>query len=123
MKRVATPLYQLINNAHEYETYQAIAPEKATYPYVTYKLMPVDNTEKDRDDYTLEISCWDKSESTSHARVMQVAESIRKALLNHRHLDDNILIIIGRPNVGYVPDPDALIKRYDVRAIIKTYRR
>lgn len=123
MKHVATPLYQLINNAHEHETFQSIAPEKATYPYVTYKLMPVDNTEKDRDDYTLEISCWDKSESTSHARVMQVAESIRKALLNYRHLDDNILIIIGRPNVGYVPDPDALIKRYDVRSIIKTYRR
>lgn len=123
MKHVSIPLYQRINNAHEYGTYQGQAPQKEPYPYVTYKLMPVDNTEKDRDDYMLEVACWDKSESTSHARVMDIAESIRKTLLNYRHLDENILIIVGRPNVGYIPDPDALIKRYDVSATIMTYRR
>ena len=133
MKEIMTAIYQQINNAHEYETYNGQAPQKITlsdgrriptpYPYVVYKLLPVSPTEKDRDDYTLEVSCWDKSESTSHVRIIGIAKGIRQALLMFRHLDEHNLIIVSRPNVGYVPDPDELIKRYDVTATLMTYRR
>ncbi len=114
-------LYTQINNAHAYKTYRTQAPDTASYPYVVYKLLPIQNTENDRDDYTLEISCWDKS--NSDINVIQLADSVREALVKFRHLDGFNLIIVSRPNVGYVPDPDAEIKRYDVTATLLTYRR
>lgn len=123
MIHIAAPLYQQINGAHQHKTYTNPAPQDATYPYVTYKLSPVGNTEKDRDDFMLEVSCWDKSESTSHVRAMQLADSVHQALTNFRYLDEKALIIVSRPSMGGRPDPDPLIKRYDVTAIIKTYRR
>lgn len=123
MKELMAAIYQQINNAHEYETYNGQAPQKAKYPYVVYKLLPVSPTEKNRDDYTLEVSCWDKSEDTSHVRVVGIAENVRQSLLKFRFLDDHNLIIVSRPNVGFIPDPDELIKRYDVTATLMTYRR
>jgi hypothetical protein len=123
MKELMTAIFQQINSAHEYKTHNGIAPQTASYPYVVYKVLPVSPTEKDRDDYTLEVSCWDKSESTSHAKVVELAENVRRALLNFRHLDENNLIIVSRPNTGYIPDPDELIKRYDITATLMTYRR
>lgn len=116
----------LINRIKEYtdnEVYNGQAKDGARFPYAVLNLGPVDSTEKDRDDYFLTVSCWDKSESPSHAKVVNLAEQVRSALLNYRHLDDNQLIIVSRPNIGNVPDPDTQIKRYDVSAIIKTYRR
>jgi hypothetical protein len=131
MKELMRALYTQINNAHSYKTYRTEAPEKVKlpdgrevptpFPYVVYKLLPIQNTEKDRDDYALEVSCWDKSESD--LRVMELAESIRTDLVNFRHLDEHNLIIVTRPNVGYIPDSDAEIKRYDVTATLLTYRR
>src|SRR5699024_6571519 len=115
-------LYQTIDNAHDYETHNAQAPTDATYPYAIYKVLPLQSSEKDRNYYTLEISCWDKGE-TSHTRVLQMAEDIRRAILGYRHLDKYNLIIVDRPTLGYVPDSDAKIKRYDVTANLKTYRR
>lgn len=123
MMNLMTVLYQRINSAHEYNTYRTQAPEDATFPYVVFKLMPISNTENDRDDYTLEISCWDKSEGTSDARVLEIADNIRKSLIYWRHLDDHNLIMPNRPNLGHVPDPDNMIKRYDVTTILRTYRR
>ena len=123
MKNVMAVIYQQLNNVDEYETYNGIAPQKAVYPYRVYKLMPITPTEKDRDDYMLEVSCWDKSESTSHVRVIDMAERTRQALLRFRHLDGDNLIVVSRPNVGYIPDPDEMIKRYDVTATLMTYRR
>jgi|SRR5690625_3736187 len=123
MMNLMTVLYQRINSAHEYETYRTQAPENATYPYAVFKLMPISNTERDRDDYTLEISCWDKSEGTSDARVLEMADDIRKSLIYWDHLDDHNLIMPNRPSLGYVPDPDAQIKRYDVTTVLRTYRR
>ena len=123
MKNVMAVIYQLLNSVDEYETYNGIAPQKAVYPYRVYKLMPITPTEKDRDDYMLEVSCWDKSESTSHVRVIDMAERTRQALLRFRHLDGDNLIVVSRPNVGYIPDPDEMIKRYDVTATLMTYRR
>lgn len=123
MIELMTTLYQQINNAHDYATYQGQAPQDATYPYVVYKLLPVESTEKDRDDYTLEVSCWDKSESTSHVKVVVLADMIRKELLHFRVVDEKQLIVVSRPNLGYVPDPNEQIKRYDITATIMTYRR
>jgi hypothetical protein len=123
-------LYAQIDGAHAYKTYRTQAPETVIvngekvptpYPYVVYKLLPIQNTEKDRDDYTLEVSCWDKS--NSDINVIQIADSVREALVKFRHLDGFNLIIVSRPNIGYVPDPDAEIKRYDVTATLLTYRR
>lgn len=116
-------LYQQINSAHVYHTYDNQAPETASFPYVVYKLLPIQNTEKDRDDYTLEVSCWDRVDGTSSARVTQLADDIRGALVNFRLLDIHNLIIASRPSVGYVPDPDEQIKRYDVTSTLMTYRR
>lgn len=123
MKQLIQALYQQINNAHRYHTHPSPAPKDATYPFVTYKLLPISNTEKDRDDYTLEVSCWDKAESPSHARVVELADEVRSALVNFRHLDEHNLIIASRPSVGYIPDPDETIKRYDVTSTLLTYRR
>lgn len=85
--------------------------------------MPISNTETDRDDYTLEISCWDKPEGTSDARVLEMADSIRKSLIYWHHLDEYNLIMLNRPSLGHVPDPDASIKRYDITTLLRTYRR
>src|SRR5690625_3891470 len=124
MMNLMTALYKQIDGAHEYDTYRTQAPEDATYPYVVFKLYPIDNTEDGRDDYMLEISCWDKSESPSDKRVLELADSIRKALTNSRHLDDrNLIYPSKKPSLGYVPDPNDLIKRYDVGSLLKTYRR
>lgn len=120
-------VYLTLNNRIKQYTDKAIytgqASESATYPYAVLTLSPIDNTEKDRDDYTLTVSCWDKSESPSHARVVSLANEVRDALLNYRHVDDYGLIIVSRPSVGNIPDDDTQIKRYDVNALIKTYRR
>ncbi|WP_117168872.1 hypothetical protein [Paraliobacillus sediminis] len=126
-------IYQQINNAHDYKTYPSPAPAEITlkdgskiptpYPHATYKLLPVDGTENDRDDYTLEVSCWDRSESTSHAIAIGIAEDVKQALKRYRHLDEHNLIITSKPFVGLVPDPDEQIKRYDVRTNLLTYRR
>lgn len=116
----------LINRIREFtdkEVYNGQASDDAKYPYAVIKLGPIENTEKDRDDYMLTVSCWDKRVSPSHAHTVALAEEVRKALLNFRHLDDNQLIIVSRPSVGNIPDPDTQIKRYDVTALIKTYRR
>lgn len=116
----------LINRVREFtnrDVYNGQAKDGANYPYAVIKLSPVDNTEKDRDDYMLTVSCWDKRESASHATAVGLAEEVRNALVDFRHLDENNLIIVSRPSVGNIPDPDTMIKRYDVSAIIKTYRR
>jgi len=124
MMNLMTALYQRISNAHEYETYRTQATQDAKFTYVVFKLERIVSTESDRDDYTLTISCWDKSESSSDKRVLELADSIRKALTDWRQLDDHYLIFPSRkPSLGYVPDPDATIKRYDVRTLLKTYRR
>lgn len=123
MMNLMTALYQQINGAHEFSTYRTQAPEGASFPYVVYKLTPISNTEKDRDDYTLEISCWDKPEGPSDKRVLEIADAVRESLINWRHLDGHNLIFPERPSMGYIPDPDEMIKRYDVTSILKTYRR
>lgn len=123
MKNVLTNLYQKINSAHSYTTHNGRAKQGSAYPYVVYKLSPVDNTEKDRDDYDLEVSCWDKSESTSHVVAVELADKVRDALVNYRDVNEHQLLIVSRPSMGYIPDPDEEIKRYDVTANIKTYRR
>lgn len=116
-------LYQTVNKAHDHKTYNGQAPQNATFPYVVIKVLPVAPTEKDRDDYNLEISCWDKSDDTSLVRVQNIANDIRDALLRFRHLDNSNLLMINRPYIGYVPDPDELIKRFDVMTVLRTYRR
>lgn len=116
----------LINRIKEYTergVYSGRAPDKAVYPYGVLTLSPVENSEKDRDDYTLRVSCWDKRESPTHSYAISLAEEVRSALVDFRHLDDKYLIIVSRPSVGHVPDPDEQIKRYDVTSLIKTYRR
>lgn len=123
MNRVYSALINRIREYTSHEVYSGQASDKANYPYAVLKLSAVDNTEKDRDDYMLTVSCWDKNEQPSHARAVALAEEVRKALLNYRHLDENQLIIVTRPAVGNVPDPDEQIKRYDVTSLIKTYRR
>lgn len=123
MKHLMTALFQQIDGAHAYKTYNGQATQDAVFPYVVYKLTPVAPTESNRDDYMLEVSCWDKSESTSHARVLEIAGNVRSALTDFQHLDDHNLMFFSRPNLGYIPDPDEMIKRYDVTAITKTYRR
>ncbi|WP_373894462.1 DUF3168 domain-containing protein [Virgibacillus sp. CBA3643] len=123
MNELMTALYQRINEAHEYSTYKNMASQTATYPYVIYKLLPISPTESGRDDYTLEVSCWDKLEGTSFVEVEAIASKVRDALLDYRYIDDHNLIITSRPNVGYIPDPDDAIKRYDVTATLMTYRR
>lgn len=133
MMNLMTALYQHISESHDYETYRTQAPQEVElpngkkiptpFPYVVFKLMPISNTESDRDDYTLEISCWDKNEGTSDAKVLEIAESIRKDLISWIYIDDNILLFMDRPSLGNVPDADSMIKRYDVTTILKTYRR
>lgn len=133
MNNLMSVLYRTIDNAHDYKTFSGRAPQaiknpdgtekSITFPYVVYKLMPVAPTEKDRDDYNLVVSCWDKSEDNSLVRVQEIADDIRNSLIRFRHLDHHQLIIASRPQVGYVPDPDELIKRFDVMTILKTYRR
>src|SRR5699024_4665200 len=91
------------------QVFNGQADDGATYPYAVIKLSAIDNTEKDRDDYMLTVSCWDKSQSPSHAKAVNLAEEVRSALLDYRHLDENQLIIVSRPNVGEVPDPDTQI--------------
>ena len=93
----------LITRIREYtsrEVYNGQASDKAKYPFAVIKLGPIDSTEKDRDDYSLTVSCWDKRESPSHAQAVALAEEVRSALINFRHLDENNLIIVSRPNVG-----------------------
>lgn len=123
MNHVYVALIRRIKEFTDNDVYNGQADEKATYPYAVLSLSAIDNTESDRDDYTLTVKCWDKSQSPSHARAVALAEQVRKALLRYRHLDDNGLIIVSRPNVGEIPDPDEQIKRYDVTSVIKTYRR
>jgi|SRR5690625_4703505 len=123
MNHLYVTIQNQIKSKTSREVYNGQADDKAKYPYVVVKLGPVDPTEKDRDDYMLTASCWEKRKSGSHATVVALAEEVRNALLDFRHLDDNQLIIVSRPSVGVVPDPDEQIKRYDVTAIIKTYRR
>lgn len=123
MRNVMVNIYNQISGSHSYRTFQGRAPQSSTFPHVVYKLMPIDNTEKNRDDYSLEVSCWDKSEGTSHMRVVELAEKVRDALLDYRDLDDYNLLIVSRPSMGYIPDPDEQIKRYDVTATLMTYRR
>lgn len=125
-------LYQRIDNAHENATYQNRAPEKVwkdgklvptPYPFVVYKILPMQSSESGRDDYTLEVSCWDKSDDTSYIRVIEIANAVRDVLTGFRHLDEHNLIMTDRPTVGYIPDSDDLIKRYDVTVNLMTYRR
>lgn len=123
MKNLMTVIYQQIDQAHPYKTYNGIAPSDAEYPYVVYKVLPVQNTEQDRDDFNLEISCWDKSTSTSHGRVVDIADAIKLNLKRFRHLDEHNLMIFSSPSVGYIPDPDEQVKRYDVTSTLLTYRR
>lgn len=98
------------------------APSNAKFPFVTYKLTLIDNTEQDRDDYMLEISCWDK-EQISHARAIDLANKVQRALRNWKHIDDNVVIMASRSNIGEMPDSDLTIIRYDVTSILRTYRR
>lgn len=98
------------------------APTESAYPFVTYKLTMIDNTEQDRDDYMLEISCWDKDQ-ISHARVIDLANKVQQALRNWKHIDENVVIMANRPNIGEIPDSDETIIRYDVTSILRTYRR
>lgn len=116
----------LINRIREYtdkQVFNGQASDGANYPYVVIKLGPIDPTEKDRDDYMLTVSCWDKRESPTHAHAVALAEEVRNALVDYRLLDENQLIIVSRPSIGEIPDPDEQIKRYDVSAMLKTYRR
>ncbi|MGM8212636.1 hypothetical protein ACLIBH_07560 [Virgibacillus sp. W0430] len=123
MMDVMTVLYQQIDNAHNYQTYRTQAPEGADFPYAVYKLSPIASTETGRDDYMLEVSCWDKPEGTSDKRVLELADNIRTALINFMNLDNSNLLFMDRPYMGHIPDSDAQIKRYDVTTILKTYRR
>lgn len=123
MNELKKILFNQINQAHEFSTYNNKAPQVANYPYAVYKIMPIANTEANRDDYMLEISCWDKNEDTDFTRVTQLATDIKQSLEYFRHLNEHYLVVVSRPNIGYVPDSDDLIKRYDVTAMIMTYRR
>lgn len=129
-----TVLYQQINNAHVFDTYRNQAPQKVykngtwvptPFPYVVYKLLPVQNTESDRDDYTLEVSCWDSTDSNTYTstRVEEIADNVKQALTRFRNLDNKNLVITSRPNIGYIPDPQEKIKRYDVSCTLMVYRR
>src|SRR5690625_2984968 len=123
MNNVYLALITRIREFTNKQVYNGQADDDAKYPYAVIKLGPIDPTEKDRDDYMLTVSCWDKRESPSHAHAVALAEEVTNALLDFRHLDDNLLIIVSRPSIGNIPDPDEMIKRYDVTALIKTYRR
>ncbi|MCM3739235.1 DUF3168 domain-containing protein [Oceanobacillus luteolus] len=123
MNNVYLTLINRVRAFTNHDVYNGQAEDNAPYPYVVIKLNPIANTEKDRDDYSLTVSCWDKRESPSHATAVRLAEEVRSALIDFRHLDENNLIIVSRPSVGEIPDPDEQIKRYDVTALIKTYRR
>lgn len=124
MKYVRPAIYQQLNKVHDYPVLSVPVKQSQQYPFITYKITPVDNTEKDREDYMLEVSCWDKSESTSHSVVLGMADKTMEALQGFRHLDENIFIMCDQlPNVGEIPDQDTEIKRYDVTTLLRTYRR
>lgn len=114
-------LYSQLSN--EYPLYDTQAPKKAVYPYLIYKLLPIDGTVSNRTDYTLEVSHWDKPDGTSQLRVSQIADSTFDKLMHFRFLDANNLIIAGEPNIGYIPDNDPNVQRLDVTSTLQTYRR
>src|SRR5690625_5280500 len=116
-------LYSQLDSANEYPLYDTQADREAVYPYLIYKLLPIDNTVSNRTDYTLEVSHWDKPEGTSQIRVSEMADSTFEALKNFRFLDDNNLIIAGFPNIGHIPDNDPQVQRIDVTSTLQTYRR
>lgn len=133
MMELMRTLYQRIDNAHIYATYRTEAPDKVMlpngqmgvtpFPYVVFKLKPIQSTEKDRDDYMLEVSCWDKPQGTSDELVMTIASQVRDVLTKWRNLDDFNLVFPSRPTLGSIPTEDDQYKRYDVTTLLKTYRR
>ncbi|WP_419893279.1 hypothetical protein [Oceanobacillus kimchii] len=120
---VIQAVYAQLNGVHDVPVVQSPASSTQEYPFITYKLLPIDNTEKDRDDYTLEVSHWTKSANSSHVPVLQLADKSFQALIEFRYIDNHVQIFNTRPFMGHVPDPDTQIKRYDVRTTLKTYRR
>lgn len=124
MKHVRTAIYQQLNTVHDYPVRSVPVASTQQYPFITYKLTPVDSTEQDRQDYMLEISHWDKSESTSHTRVVEMADKSHEAIRGFRHLDEHVFIAAERmPAIGEIPDQDIEVKRYDVTTTLRTYRR
>lgn len=116
-------LYSHLNGANEYPLYDTQAPREAVYPYMVYKLLPIDSTVSNRTDYTLEVSHWDKPDGTSRIRVAEMADDTFERLSYFRFLDDNNLIIAGEPNMGHIPDNDPQVQRIDVTSTLQTYRR
>lgn len=116
-------IYAQLSSVHNVPIVPSPASATQEYPYISYKLLPIESTENDRDDYTLEVSHWTKTQYTSNDEAMILADKSKVALTRFRYIDEYVQIFNTRPFMGYVPDPDNQIKRYDVTTTLMTYRR
>lgn len=101
--------------------YFEIAPQKASLPYIVFKLPNSVTVESDRMDYVLQIDLWDNKADTSALETL--TSDIDKSLYRLQYMDATQFIKFERESRLMIPDPDPTIKRRQLRYTVKHYER
>lgn len=91
------------------------------YPYVIFDVLPLSQAEVNREDNIIEIDVWDKT--TNPIPLEELTTSLSDSLKDWQHLDDGQLFWLEFVSRGSIPDPDAAIRRRQIRYRVKRYQR
>ncbi|MEO7904639.1 MAG: hypothetical protein ABIR91_02495 [Candidatus Saccharimonadales bacterium] len=89
--------------------------------YIIYKLPPYSST-VDRNDRILEVTFWTNGVQNPTI-IEQKVEEIDKRLRGYRHIDESHLLVFDKIGGGYIPDPDPIVERRELRYLIKQSER
>lgn len=99
------------------------AADGAAFPYVVYRL-PISDENNRREDFMLEIDMWDRPANGSTVALQNLSDAIDNALNRLIYTDSaGWNARFYRVNRLMVPDPDAAIRRRQLRYEVKVYRR
>jgi hypothetical protein len=119
-------LYQTLSSVHPNVHDEIARKEKEDdpyppYPYIVFNLPTSTDTERQRQDFILEVDIWDQ---TTDLRPLEtLTDEIDNALKKVRYIDDNQALMFTRINRLRIPDPDPTIRRRQLRYEIKRYER
>jgi hypothetical protein len=110
-------LYSLLDACTTSSVYGGQVPETATYPYVHFKL-PTSNDHEHREDFVLEVQCWDKSYNSSGVETL--AQNVDYKLNRSNYNSTGINFTTYRINRITLPSDDEFQGR-ELKYLVKAY--
>lgn len=90
--------------------------------YIVYKFPPASSS-RYRDDLILEVTLWTRLGNRDTTHLENKWKEIDDALNGHMHLDATQWLKFEKLSQGMIPDPDANVRRRELRYLIKREER